>query len=87
MKNKTLGSAGLISLLVGVCATVFFFSYYYFSDREQQNPEMRAIQPETSSGTTPINELERSRANVDAVKATAELMGNYNKATVEALGE
>lgn len=74
-------------MLVGVTLVAVGFVYFYLTPREEKNPEMRAVQPLTASGTVPTTELERSRADVDAAKATQDLINAHNRATNSALGE
>lgn len=77
----------MIGLLVGVALVSIGFVYFYLTPKEERNPELRAVQPLTASGTVPTTELERSRADVDAAKATQELINAHNRATNSALGE
>lgn len=87
MQHAQKGNASLIGLLVGVALVAVGSVYFYLTPREVTNPELRAVQPLTASGTVPGTELERSRADVDAAKATQELINAHNRATNSALGE
>ena len=88
MSHKTIsGSAGLISLLIGILIMSFLYVYFFLTPREISNPELKAIQPTTASGTVPTTSVERARADVDAARATQELLNARNRATNAALGE
>jgi len=88
MSHKTTsGSVGLILLLVGILVMTYLYVHFFLTPREIVNPELKAVQPLTASGTTPTTGIGRARADVNAANATKDLLNKQNQATSEALGE
>ena len=87
MQQYSKGNASLIALIIGVGLTAVAFVHYYLTPRTQTNPELRAVQPTTASGTVPATEYERAVVDIDAAKATQELINSHNRATNAVLAE
>ena len=86
-RHATKGSTGMIALLISVLLISLAYVYLYLTPREIVNPELKAIQPLTASGTVPTTGIERARADVNAANAAQELLNAHNRATIKALSE
>lgn len=74
-------------MLIGTLLLAYLYVHFFLTPREIINPELKAIQPTTASGTVPATGIERARADVDAANATRDLLNKQNQATNAALGE
>lgn len=78
--NRISGYAGLMLLVLGAGLTVLIFTKLYLSP-QKQNVTQAEFQVANASGTVPLTEIGRARANEDAARAASALLNAQGQAT------
>jgi hypothetical protein len=84
--RKEGGYVGLIMLVVSVAIIALAFTKVYLTPHAQP-AELRAVQPQSASGTMPTTEIEQMHADVDAANSARELLNKHNQDTSAAYRE